>query len=308
MLLSWILYKRILHQPDLPEHWDHILSGWHQPALWVAFFLMFINWGLESRKWQLLLSHLEDISFLKAFKSVLAGTSISMLTPNRMGEYAGRIMFVSEGHRLTAISLTLLGSISQLLITLVMGLIGLLVFRNTQHLPSDYLNIWVWVLGNIVFFVSLFFVVMLALIFLRIGRVVKFLSGFGVFKRFVNHISVLDTFSRKQLLRILFLSLIRYLVFILQYLLLLQVFGVAISWHLCFWLLTIFYLLMAVVPSIGISELPMRASVSVELLALFSSNVIGIQAAAFGIWVINLAIPALLGSLFMLGHKIFNER
>jgi hypothetical protein len=42
-----------------------------------------------------------------------------------MGEYAGRVLFLNEGNRLRSISLTIVCSMSQLIITLLMGCIGL---------------------------------------------------------------------------------------------------------------------------------------------------------------------------------------
>jgi hypothetical protein len=41
---------------------------------------------------------------------------------------------------------------------------------------------------------------------------------------------------------------------------------------------------------------------------MFSQNAIAIQASAFGIWIINLAIPAFLGSLLILGLKIMKDK
>src|SRR5699024_2647536 len=124
----------------------------------------------------------------------------------------------------------------------------------------------------------------------------------------VKYITVLHSFSRKQLLRILVLSFFRYLVFILQYVWLLQVAGVEVALWISFWVISVFYLLLAVAPPIGCIELPIRAVASGELMAPYSSNVLGIQAAALGIWVINLVIPAVLGSLLVFGVKILKDR
>lgn len=90
--------------------------------------------------------------------------------------------------------------------------------------------------------------------------------------------------------------------------LLLTVMEVEIGWFLMFWLLSIFYLIMTMVPTIGFTELPVRAVASVVLLKLYSDNILGIQAATFGIWLINLVIPALAGSLLILGIKITKEK
>jgi len=60
-------------------------------------------------------------------------------------------------------------------------------------------------------------------------------------------------------------------------------------------------------PTIGFTELPVRATASVELFKLYSSNIVGIQAAALGIWIINLVIPAIIGSLLIFGIKITKD-
>ena len=268
---------------------------------------MFVNWGLEAKKWQLLIAPLEKFSFIKAYKSVLSGCSVTMLTPNRIGEYGGRIMYVQEDHRLSAIPLTILGSISQLSITVIIGTAGLLFFGFSssgaplfQHLPAFAATTLIYgsVIASIV----------IILIYLRVGLIIKLLSKVSFLKKLNKYFELLSSFSRKQLLRILFLSFLRYMVFILQYMLLLKVLQVDIANFICFWLLSVFYLVMALAPTIGFTELPIRAAASVELLNLFSSNVIGIQAASLGIWLINLVVPAVAGSILIFGIKIMKEK
>jgi hypothetical protein len=268
---------------------------------------MFINWGLEVVKWQLLISPLERFSFYRAVKSVLAGCSITMLTPNRIGEYGGRIMYVQERNRLKAISLSILGSMSQLTVTMFMGTVGFIFLKYFSDAGTE-LNSFTWFLNLAILYISFGVTVILLLIYFRVHSFIKLLSRIKTLQSFVKHIAVVDIFSGKQLLRILFLSFFRYMVFILQYVLLLQVMEVDISMELCFWLLTIFYLLMVLVPTLGFTELPVRATASVALFSLFSSNMLGMQAATFGIWLINLVIPAILGSLLIFGIKIMKER
>lgn len=282
------------------------MQSWHNPAFWLVFILLPVNWGMEARKWQLLLRPLEQVSFATAFKSVLAGCSVTMLTPNRIGEYGGRIIYVKEENRLDAIPLTILGSVSQLFVTLIMGTVGLVILKYYQgdaifkFLPSY--------ISDVLFFLSIAGSAFFLLIYLRAGLIVKLLGRVKRLNKFVGHILLLKTFSRKQLLRILSLSFFRYMVFILQYILLLRVMHVEIGFVSCFWLLTIFYLAMAMAPTIGFTELPVRAAVIVEMLQPFSSNVLGMQAAALGIWLINLVLPAVAGSVLFFGIKIMKEK
>lgn len=239
-----------------------------------------------------------------AFKSVLAGCSITMLTPNRIGEYGGRILFVKEQNRIKAISVTILGSISQLLVTMFFGTWGL-IYVNYMPGMVDKLP---WLVSDFIVFSSICVTVILTAIFFRIQGVVLFMQKFSLLKNLVKHLIVLDYFRGKQLLRILLFSFIRYIIFILQYVLLLNVLDVNVSIPLCFWLLTIFYLVLAIAPTIGFIELPVRAAASVELFKVYSENIVGIQAAALGIWMINLVLPAIIGSILIFGIKILKDR
>ena len=304
LLLTVSLYRQISSQPDLSERWLHIRESWHNLSFWIVFLMMFLNWGIEARKWQLLISPLEKISFSTSFKSVFAGCSVSMLTPNRIAEYGGRILFVQPYNRIRAISVTILGSLSQLLVTLFIGSCGL-VYLNYFSTSAAIVP---WINSDVLVLVSISVTVILSMLFFQIQWVVNFMQKFAFLKNLMKHLTILDYFRGKQLLRILLFSFIRYIIFILQYVLLLNVLEVNVSIHISLSLLTIFYLVMALAPTIGFIELPVRAAASVELFKLYSENIVGIQAAAFGIWIINLVLPAIIGSILIFGIKILKER
>jgi len=298
----------LIKQPDLELRWQQLKDSWKNSTLWLVCLLMLVNWGVEARKWQLLVSHIQKFSFFKAFKSVLSGCSVSMLTPNRVGEYGGRILYVEEGNRIKAVSLTIVGSISQLLVTLVMGCFGLLFLRYFSHTSVNGMNVLPDFWGNILLYLSIGVTIVLLMFYLRLGWLVRTMEKIPAFQKIVTHISVLDEFSGNQLVRILSLSLGRFLIFVLQYILLLKIMHAEIPVIACFWLITVFYLVMAMAPTIGLLELPVRAKASVMVMSLYSTNTLGIETAALGIWIINLVVPALIGSLLILGIKIMKEK
>jgi hypothetical protein len=297
-----------MKQTDLEHRWQQIKYSWQSWKFFTVLFLMLLNWGIEARKWQLLVLHVQPFSFIQAFKSVLAGCSITMLTPNRIGEYGGRILFLKEENRVKAISLNIASGISQLLITMIMGCAGLIFLRFFSHTNNNALSVLPDFWGNVLIYFSIASAGLLFLFYIRLGWLVRLIEKMPAFDKAVKHITVLDDFSARQLLRILSLSLLRYLVFVLQYILLLQVMEVNIQVDLCFWLISVFYLVMAVAPTIGFLELPVRAKASMELMKLYSTNTLGIETAALAMWVINLVIPALIGSLLILGIKIVKEK
>ena len=308
VVLCFSLYRQLIQQTDLELRWQQIKTSWLSWKFFVVIFLMLVNWGIEARKWQLLVGHVQQFSFIKALKSVLSGCSITMLTPNRIGEYGGRVLFLDEQHRIKGISLTIVGSISQLLITMIMGCLGLFFLRFFSHNNSNALNVLPHFWGDVLIYFSVTCTLLLFLFYIRLGWLVRLMEKVPAFSKVVRHITVLDEFAAKQLVQILSLSLLRYAVFVLQYVLLLQVMQVGIEVWLSFWLITVFYLVLAVAPTIGFLEMPIRAKASIELMQLYSTNILGIQTAALGIWIINLVIPALIGSLLILGIKIVKDK
>lgn len=269
---------------------------------------MVFNWSIEALKWKILVKHIEDISFVTALKGVLAGVSLAINTPNRIGEYFGRIIYLSEGNRLRAISLTLVGSTSQLIITVIFGTIGLFFMRqNLADTTNGAIGLsMLWI--NIIIYGATGIAIILLLIYFRLSFITRAIEKIPFVAKYAFFIQKLEEFEWPELLKVLCLSLLRYGVFIIQYVLLLQVFEVDIDvWNAC-QLIFIMFLILAVVPTIALAELGLRGQVGLLLFGLFSSNSLGIVLTASGIWIINLVVPALAGSLFILGKKFFRNK
>ena len=314
LLGAWLfysLYQQIRGQPHLRDSLVLMKdapfgkSSW---KFWLVIMLALVNWGIEARKWQVLLKPLQSIRFLRAYRSVLSGLALSLNTPNRMGEYGGRILYVKEGSRLKAISLSIAGSISQLIITLALGCGGLVYLIYFSNLQTEYvmgLSLY-WI--KFLLLISSIITGFLILFFFRLSWLIKLLEKIPYSSRFTQYLNVLEQFTAKILLRLLSLSFFRYLVFVLQYILLLQLLHVEIFWFDCFWIISILFLVLAIVPSFAIADLGIRGKFSTALLSLYSANIVGILGTTFGIWCINLFIPAFAGSILILGIKFFKEK
>lgn len=314
LLAAWLFYslfKQIRNQPHLSEAVQLIRdapfgpSGW---KLWTVIVLVFFNWGLEAIKWQYLTSPIQKIGIFKALKSVLSGVTLSLNTPNRIGEYGGRVLYLKEGSRLKAISLSIAGSISQLIITLFMGCIGVIYLLYFVLPPTGSLmglsHFWIETLLIIAILVTLLIVVF----YFQMVWLIRLVEKIPGARKWVPYIEVLGHFDNKILLRLLLISYLRYIVFVLQYVLLWQSLEISVSWSTGIWLVSVLFLVMAAVPSFAIADLGIRGQFSVALVGLYSSNTIGIIAATFGIWVLNLFLPALAGSLAILSIKFFKDK
>jgi hypothetical protein len=164
----------------------------------------------------------------------------------------------------------------------------------------------IWITATIYCCLAGFLV--LILFYFRLSWTIKLIEKIPVVSKYAFFIQKLEEFEWKELLKVLALSLLRYSVFIVQYVLLLQVFNVSIGvWQSC-WLTMVMFLALAVVPTIALAELGLRGQLSIQLFGLFSNNTLGIVFTATGIWLINLVVPALAGSLFILGIKMFRSK
>src|SRR3981081_3658630 len=153
--LSFSIYTQIKNQANLELSWMHIRDSINSTAgfnLFIVALLMIVNWGIEAVKWKLAVSKIQKVDFAKSFKAILSGVSFSVSTPNRMGEYLGRVLYIEEGNRLRTISITIVSSMSQLIVTLFMGCLGL-AFLKQRILSADIASaLWVRIImsGTIV--------------------------------------------------------------------------------------------------------------------------------------------------------------
>ena len=309
IVLAFSIYRQIQRQPD----WEvsltqlkHVLNSDLKWLIIPVLLLMLLNWGLEALKWRLALRNLQQLSFWKAFKAIFTGSTMASFTPNRTGEYVGRILYVDEGKRLQAVSLTLICSMAQLRVTLYAGIAGLWFFKRSFGSVVSAQSSMLWM--NVLFYAVLTAAFVLTLFYFRLAWFIRIVHRWTGNAKFIRYVAVLEDCNATILLRILSLSGARYLVFVLQYYLLFIVFGVEVNWWQTLQSVSVLFLVLAILPSFTfLTDLGIRWKAGIEIVQLYSSNTIGIFAAAFTIWLVNLIIPALIGSLLILGIRIFKK-
>lgn len=282
--------------------------------LLVLLVLMVVNWGLEAIKWKTLISKIEKVGFFKAFQGVLTGISISSFTPNRVGEFFGRVFILQRASHVEGILITVLGSMSQLLVTIITGTIALLFFLP-RNLPDAvfsggylYVSILVLLLSLDVLLLGLFFnVSFLSKIKTNILR--------GRLNRIQHFFRVFTFYKNRELFLVLVFSLLRYLVFSTQFYLLLRFFDVPVPFFEAIILISLTFFIMAVIPTIALTELGIRGSVALYVFGLYLSRYyadssiynIGIFSSSVFLWLINLGFPALMGTFFVFRLKFFRK-
>jgi len=306
--LSYSVFKQIKNQPNLEGSWLNIKASFTDTRVLnfiLVFVLMFVNWSLEALKWKISVQGVQPVTFFRSLKAIFSGVSFSVTTPNRTGEYLGRVLYMDDGNRLRVISLTILGSISQLLVTIFFGLLGLLILR--PDITNMHLSGWMeWLKDLGIIGASLAFIV-LTVFYFRIGWLVKWIDKIPAIKKYIWLINELEKTDTTLLMRLLSISLLRYLVFATQYFLLFRFFGVEVNWWQGFWATAIVFFVMAITPTIELFEVVKKMYVTKEIFAIFTVNTLAIGFVTTTIWFINLLIPAAIGSLLILGIKFFKN-
>lgn len=265
-------------------------------VLWffIVVLLVFANWFLESIKFKLLIKPFQKITLHHSIQGVLAGITVSIFTPKRIGEFGGRIFVLETTHRLNGIFATLLGNFSQLLVTLILGLIFFPVYGSMNAHISE-------VLANNSLLIPIVFTMVFLLLasYFTLSKVGIFLGRFKFFSKHNTFILFLLKYKTYELFNILLISLLRYAIFSTQFFLLLNVFGLEISYFNAIIGISQVYFFMTIIPTFALGELGVRGSISLWVFGAFTALSSGILMASIVLWVLNLALPALVGAYFL---------
>lgn len=310
----WFIYRQITEQGSFTSFTEIFAVKWESDRfiliMIVVLLLMPVNWCLEAYKWKKLISLSERITLGESLMSVFTGISMSLFTPNRVGEFLGRSLTLKHTHILKGALLTIVGSISQLLTTLIFGTIALVFF-----IP-EYYNITSFFSKVVYFLISgtaLFTSAIMVLMYLRVSAFSRITTAMikPGWQKIRAYLRVVRRLKRKFLIEVLSLSILRYLVFATQFYLLLEAFGLDIPYFEGFILIAMTYFVMTAIPTIALADLGIRGSVSIYLLSLYFNGSggtdIAILAASTTVWMINLALPSILGLMFINRLKVIRK-
>jgi Lysylphosphatidylglycerol synthase TM region len=310
LLFAWLvfsIYHQVQRQPHLEDSWRQIKASFQSSKiiyLFLALLLIPCNWGLEALKWQLSVRKIFPIRFVEAFKAVLSGVSFSITMPNRIGEYLGRMMYLPEGTRLRTISVTLVGSLAQMLATLFFGTIGLIYLKKDLLQHFEGFRIWY----QFIFYGLITVLLISILVYFNVSVMVNWIRKWLKMEKYAYLVEALQFFKTGTLLKLLAFSFLRYLVFILQYVLIFRLFEVNVSPVMIMMVVSILFLALAIIPSVTLIEIGLRWDISLKLMGMYSDNGLGISFTSNTIWFINLILPAIIGSILLLNLRVFKKR
>ena len=274
--LDWNIISRALQKPQAVFY------------VIILLILTFLNRFVEILKWKNLAQTIIPIGIWESTKQVLIGITFGIVTPNGIGEYAGKAWFYPKKEAGKIVLLNAVCNGVQVVYALTFGLIGTL-YVNILHpfIPKTYIYFF---FGGLIAAVVLLF----SIKNIRI-------KGYSIQALF-NYLGAIKTsIHRKNIL----LAFLRYLVLIHQYYLLYTLFEVEIPYIILLSVVASVYLLASSLPNFQAVDFALKGSVAIYLFGFFGVDSWIVTLVAALIWLLNLVIPITIGSVFLL---IFNPK
>lgn len=263
-------------------------TGWAS----VALALLPLNVGLEVYRFHRLL-RVSGAGTAPRFGETLAAVvgayPLGLLTPGRLGDYAGRAIYLRDYPASATAALTFAERTATLACCLGFGAAALPLWLVRPGVDAG----WLWILP-----VAVAAALGLGTIVLHPRLAARLVAVVLPFRRLRRAIAALASISAREARTLLALSALRYLVFTSQFVLLIRAFAPAASWDPGNWGsaaagVALVFFAKSAVPGATLGDLGVREGAAVYFLAAFGG------AAAFnaslGVFAINLLLPALVG-------------
>jgi hypothetical protein len=283
----YFIYDRIAQNDNLD--WNHLAEAitldhsYYIIAIILA--LSFLNRFLEILKWQNLVGSFQKISKAEATKQVLASLTAGMFTPNGVGEYAAKALYYKKDQAKNIVFLNLICNGAQLIIAVVVGLAGLIAFNAVYAVVTTTL---LYIIAAIV--------VVISFVFASRNITIK---GYSLQKFFENINGIAKSIHRKNMA----LALCRYLCIVHQHYFIFLLFGVYIPYPIMISAITGVYFLGSSLPTFQFLDFAVRGSVAVYFFGIIGVNEWIVVFAATLQWLLNIVIPVVIGSYYVLRFK-----
>jgi hypothetical protein len=261
---------------------------------------MVLNWVLESLKWRYLSRKLYAISVWQAIESVFCGLTWAIFTPNRFGEYGGRVMFLPNRRRIHGVFAMAVGSFGQNVITNVLGTAASLWFLFTYIHLNDWLMLGITVVGVV-------FMALMLTFYFNIKWMVSLLNSIKFLRKFHRFFDIMGKYQTNELLNIMGFCLARFVVFTFQYYLIVHLLITEIPIGTMALLMFVFFFVQSAIPSLDLLDIGVRSLTAYKLFSYVTSQDMAVVASVSVIYITNIIIPAVIGSAFVFKLKFFDR-
>jgi len=266
-LLMFLIYNQIIRKSDISQISKAFAKGLSEAnAMYLLFCILLVplNWFLEALKWKTLVVQFQPLSSKESMKAILSGLTIGIVTPQRIGEYGGRILSLKTENRIKGVLATFIGSLAQNIVNVCFGLIGVYYLNQHLHVVDQY---WLILLVSSVVLVM----TVLYLLYRNTSLVKSLVERFvrnDKWKKNIYNLKYVKSISISTHIRVFILAIFRYGVYVLQYVLILWFFGIEVSWSQGFTGVSSIYLIQTGIPLPPLLDIAARAELA-YLVGLF---------------------------------------
>ena len=299
----WFIYNKLSANTNLKDFKNilvRIPAMEITAVLSLVVSLMFLNWGLEALKWKRLLRHIEQISLWRSVESVFCGLTLAVFTPNRIGEYGGRVFFLSPKRRIIGVVAMAVGNIGQMVLTNIFGAISLCIFIY-RFIDLDYR------LDYALMALAVMFCIFFLVFFFNIRWLNGLLLSMRFTRKYKKFYSILGRYQKKELLNILLFCLARYVVFSTQYFIMFYWLIPDIHYLDILMMVCILFFVQSTLPSLDLFDIGVRSVTASYFFGFVTTQDVAVIACTASIWLINIIIPAILGSYFVFKLNFFGS-
>jgi hypothetical protein len=250
-----------------------------------------INWALESLKWKSLVDSIQEVALIRAFKSVIVGNTLALVTPMRLGDYAGRVLFLDSLKMAKGIGANFISSLAQNIVNIGLGLIAFIYFIKAIS-SFDLFS------PTLLLAFAFFLFSCILYIYFQPKFLIRWVQDSKVFQskdRLKNNIEILTDISTRTKLDVLLLSLLRYFVYLVQYYCLLHFFGVTISFNEVIIGICTIYFIQSLLPLPSMIGIVARAEIVIVIWGALTDQLLEVLMASYLLWFINQIVPAIYG-------------
>ena len=296
--LTWIklfvtlgVLAYLVYAVDPNRIWE-AAKGAHGGWILAAVALIPLNLAFGAWRWLTVL-HLvmPEAGFMDALASMLCGRSLGFFTPARLGEYAGRVFYLDHPRKWELVALTAAEQIPGMIWYLGCGLVALLYLRERAFVYPEAVTVALLVVG-------VGGLVLLVAFLTGPAATYRLLTSLLPFQRLRSSLAFLTRLAARDIRLLLGITLLAYAVFSTQFFLLLRALTPTAEVATGYAGIALVYMAKSVLPPVTIMDLGIREGAAVFFLTPLGLPEAAAFNAAFLIFALNVATPALLGLPF----------
>lgn len=274
-------------------------NGLNTLLLIFSFLLMPLNWYLEACKFKILFKGKKQYSHFKFIKIIFGGIVFALITPLKLGEYAGRLVQINRNEWAAGLWATFISNCFQWIILGVFGILGfqfMVSYLNIINISELYV---VNVLLLLVTILLIYFFKKRHLGFTFLLRMIP-----GKYSKLIGEYDIRKFKPETvDIIKVLVFGALRCLTYTIQLVLLLKFFGTNLNVFLLIWGVFTIYLFQLLLPFLNWLGLIGRTGIAIFVLKSIGVNEMITGISTFVLWGINMVLPSILGLYFIFQYR-----